>query len=192
MNSSRYNTISAGLHWLTVVLVMALFSIAFYMEQLPREPGGLFSVLVGLHKSLGITVFLVMLLRLGWRWTHPAPAWHEQAPKWQCRIATGVHALLYLLLLLQPLSGYLSSSFSGYKTKVWGIALPHWGEKNEMLNELFSGVHEVIAWTLLTLITVHISAAIIHNLLVMRDPLRGRMPPFKPTATGVPPASGGR
>lgn len=179
MEKQRYDNTAAWLHWLTVAMLVALFGIAFYMESLDRTvEKQAFGQLVSLHKSLGMTLFFLILARLGWRFTHKAPAWPDGFPKWQRRLANSIHHFLYLLLLLQPLSGYLSSSFSGYKTKLWGIALPQWGAKDEMLNMLFSNVHEIIAWILLTLISVHIAAALMHQHVSSQRAAKGRMPPF--------------
>ena len=181
MDKRQYDTTAAWLHWLTVLMLVALFSVAFGMEAIDdrvaeREA---FGQLVTLHKSLGITLFFLILARLAWRFTHKAPPWPDGMPRWQKITAGAVHHTLYLLLLLQPLSGYLSSSFSGYKTSLWGVPLPHWGHKNEMLNEFFSEAHEIIAFTLLTLVCVHIVAALSHQLLPAYQAAKGRMPPFR-------------
>ena len=179
MDKQQYDNTAAWLHWLTVLMLVALFSIAFYMGSIDRlVEREAFSQLVGLHKSLGITLFFLVLARLAWRLSHKAPPWPESMPKWQKMTAEGVHHILYLLLLLQPLSGYLSSSFSGYKTKLWGVPLPHWGHKNEMLNELFSNAHGVIGLVLLVLVGVHIAAALAHQFMPAYRVAKGRMPPF--------------
>ncbi len=160
-------------------MLVALFGVAFYMESLDRMvEKQAFGQLVSLHKSLGITLFFLILVRLGWRFKHKAPAWPDNSPRWQRRLANSIHHLLYLLLLLQPLIGYLSSSFSGYKTQLWGVTLPHWGHKDEMLNKLLSEVHEIVAWTLLAFICVHIAAALMHQFIPAQRALKGRMPPF--------------
>ena len=180
MNTGRYDTTAAWLHWISMVMLVALFAIAFYMGSLDRTvEREAFRQLVALHKSLGITLFFLILLRLGWRLGHKAPAWPDDFPGWQRITANAVHHLLYLLLLLQPLSGYLSSSFSGYKTRLWGVPLPHWGHKDEMLNKLFSDIHGVIGLILLVLVCVHVAAALYHNYAPSQLPLKGRMPPFK-------------
>ena len=77
-------------------------------------------------------------------------------------MARGNHELLYALIFLQPVSGYLSSSFSGYRTSFFGFPLPHWGWKEPFLNELFSDIHEASAITLAVLVGVHVLAAVAH------------------------------
>ena len=174
----RYGHLAATLHWLTVVVLIAIFSIAFYMDTLERAPGSSFGYFVTLHKNLGITLFLLMFLRLGWRLVRPAPRWPANVPTWQRRLADGIHHLLYLLLFLQPIIGYLSSSFSGYKTSYWGIPLPQWAAKHEELNEFLTDMHEVIAFVLLIAIVIHVAGALAHAFIPRLQSGSGRMPPF--------------
>ena len=178
MNPNRYDHMAATLHWLTVALLIAIFSVAFYMETLVRGPGSSFGYFVAWHKNLGISLFLLIIIRLAWRFTHSAPSWPAGMPRWQHLLADSIHGLLYLLLLLQPIIGYLSSSFSGFKTSFWGMALPHWGSKNKELNEFFTEIHEIIALALLVAISVHVAAALAHAFLPKFRTGHGRMPPF--------------
>jgi cytochrome b561 len=99
-------------------------------------------------------------------------------PRWQRELALHTHIMLYLLLFLQPLSGYLSSSFSGYKTSFFGIPLPHWGWKDLVLNELFTALHVVSSITLLLLIIAHTLGALLHA-LTPEDHVFRRMLPLK-------------
>ena len=124
------------LHWLTAALVFFLFGLGWYMTDLPTTPvrGPYFA----LHKSIGITVFLLLLVRLVWRLSHRPPAMSAALPAWQRILAGSVHKLFYVFLVLQPLTGYLSSSFSGHKTKFFVIPLPYWGRHDPPLNLLFT------------------------------------------------------
>ena len=95
------------------------------MEGLPKGPD--WSAYFSLHKSVGLTVFLLAALRLVWRATHPPPPLPASMPRWQSLLARGNHEFLYALIFLQPVSGYLSSSFSGYRTSFFGFPLPSLG-----------------------------------------------------------------
>ena len=115
------------------------------------------------HKSLGLTIGMLACIRLCWRFITPPPAPHGALSALEIKAAHIGHQLLYLLMFLQPLSGYLSSSFSGYKTRFWGIPLPHWGWEAPNLNELFSEVHDTFSVILLVLVAIHIGAVIRHR-----------------------------
>lgn len=162
-----------ALHWAIAVLVPVLLGIGWYMADLPT--GAERSGLIRLHKTLGISVFLLMLARLGWRLAHRPPPL-TGVPDWQVRMAWINHRVLYLLLFLQPLSGYLSSSFSGYSTSYFGIPLPEWGWKDEELNAIFNTVHRYTARVLAGLVLLHLLGALTH-LLVYRDSVVQRILP---------------
>ncbi len=175
----RYALPAIFLHWLMAVLILAMFGIGWYMVDLPKGPDRHFYF--SLHKSLGLTVAALALLRLLWRIGHPPPPLPEQVQQWKRTAAGATHVLLYIFMFLQPISGYLSTSFSGYKTKWWGIPLPHWGWKDPPLNELFTDIHVASSVFLIALILLHVSAALVH-LLVERDGVFQRMWPWGRTA----------
>jgi len=154
----RYNNISIILHWLMAVLILCMFGLGWYMSDLDDSP--LKHFLFSLHKSLGLTIFLLLLFRIYWRLTHPKPPLPLSLRPWQRRLADAVHPLIYVMLVVQPVTGYISSSFSGYKTNFWGLPLPHWGWKQTTLNELFTDIHSVSAVILFSLVTLHICGAL--------------------------------
>ena len=152
-------------HWITAVLIVILFALGLYMVGLPtdvvpsvRKPW------FELHKSLGITVFIVLLIRIAWRVAHPPPAYPETITQTKIRFITIVHVFFYVAMILQPISGYLSSSFSGYTTKLFGLNLPYWGYKNEDLNEIFTQLHEISAIILFAFIVIHLAGTFSHQL----------------------------
>lgn len=171
--AEKYSIPSMIFHWLTTILIVALFVIGWGMVDLPRGPER--SANFALHKSLGLTVFFISVLRIAWRLMNPAPNYPSYIAKWKVRVARIVHALFYVALFLQPLSGYLSSSFSGYKTRWFGIPLPHWGYRDLPLNEFFTDVHVACSVILSVLVLLHVMGAISH--LFARDGLFSRMLP---------------
>ena len=172
---AKYSRVAMLLHWSTVALVLALYAIGWYMVDLPKGParGEAFA----LHKSLGMTVFLLTALRLAWRLRvapHTLPA---TIVRWQRTLATTVHRLFYVLLFLQPLMGYLSSAFSPYPSTYFGIPLPDWSEHRPQLNEFFTELHVAGSVALLLVIALHVLGALSH-LLAPGDRLLRRMLPW--------------
>jgi len=157
----KYSNTAIFLHWLMFFLIFLMFVLGWYMVDLPKgSPERTY--FFGLHKSIGLTLALLAVLRLVWRFVKKPPELPDIISNRQQRIANLAHNLLYSLMFIQPATGYISSSFSGYKTKFWGIPLPHWGWKDQVLNELCSDIHMACYMALLCLIVLHIAAAIFH------------------------------
>ena len=168
-NPLRYDRVQVILHWLIAAIILCMIALGLYMIELPKQselPPGEESVRAFyflLHKSMGITVAMLIVLRIFWRLTHKAPPMPGVVPKWQKKVAEAAHWLFYLLMVAMPVSGYLQSMYSKYDTKFWGIPLPRLAEANQSLRESFSEVHEVLAFILIALIVIHIAATIKHK-----------------------------
>lgn len=159
-SEDRYTGFAMALHWVMTIVVFCLFMIGWNMVDLPR--GSERTFYFALHKSLGLTILTLVFVRVIWRLYHRPPPYHSSIPGWRVSIARCVHYLLYLLMFLQPLSGYLSSSFSGYSTQVFGLPLPQWGWRDPPVNEFFTEIHVASSVLLLTLIGIHILGALSH------------------------------
>ncbi|NOQ93754.1 MAG: DUF4405 domain-containing protein [Methylophaga sp.] len=166
----RYNRVQIILHWLIAAIIFGMIALGLFMIELPKQselPPGEESVRAFyflLHKSMGITVAMLIVLRVLWRLTHKAPVLPDTISKWQQKAAGAVHILLYAVMVAMPLSGYAQSMFSKYHTKFWGIELPRLAEADTEMRELFSQVHECLAFLLIGLIVVHLAAAIKHRI----------------------------
>ncbi len=160
-NQERYGKFAIFMHWLMVLLIFTMFGLGWYMVELPENSPER-TWFFALHKSIGLTLALLALIRLGWRLSHKPPALPETIAPWKRRLANLTHNFLYVLMFVQPASGYISSSFSGFKTRFWGIPLPHWGWKDQVLNELFTDIHVASSIALLCLIILHISGTLYH------------------------------
>lgn len=169
----RYTRVAVVLHWSIAVLVIGQFAWGWWMQEIPKQPVGPRVDAFNLHKSVGMTIFALMALRLAWRWRHPAPPLPPM-PAWQAAAARATHVLLYVALLLQPLFGYLGSEVSGYPVRYFGMTLPGWAGKHESLKELLSAAHLVNSWVLATLVALHVAGVLKHE-LVDRDGLLSRM-----------------
>lgn len=161
MEIQRYNNTAIIIHWLMAILIFAMIGLGLYMVGLEKGSDER-SWFFALHKSIGLTLALLAIFRLVWKLRSTSPALPDYIAPIQRKMATATHHLLYLMLFIQPVSGYISSSFSGYKTKFWGLPLPHWGWKDPQLNELFSEIHEISAFCLISLLVLHIAGVIYH------------------------------
>jgi cytochrome b561 len=156
--AARYGRAAIALHWLSAVLILGMLCLGFWMVGIPRNtPARGFTY--NLHKSFGILIGVLVVARLLWRMRHPAPRLPLAMPRWQAAAAKVSHTLVYACMVLQPLTGYLGSSFNKYGVQVFGVALPQWGWEDKALREAFTGVHGWLAITLSLLIAVHVLAA---------------------------------
>ena len=126
------------------ILLICMFVLGTYMVDLPKGSDER-SWYFALHKSIGLTLALLAFIRLSLKFIFKSPPLPDEVTFIQKKLATATHNLLYLMMFIQPVTGYISSSFSGYKTKFWGVPLPHWGWKSPALNELFTTVHQISA-----------------------------------------------
>lgn len=169
----RYDTVAAGLHWLVAALVMPLVLLGLSFESLGEEYG---PTAIRLHKSLGLTVLGLTLLRIVWRLFHRPPPLPPAIPGWQKFAAHCTHWSLYALMILLPLSGYLLSSANPYPLQWFGIGLPKLSV-SESVGEVANEFHVVAGILMAALLVVHIGAALIHQ-FVQKDRLVSRMNPF--------------
>jgi cytochrome b561 len=161
--SDRYTRTAIALHWLIAALVLVEFVHGWWMQEIPKQPPGLRADAFNLHKSAGLVVLALMLIRLGWRIAHRPPALPPML-KWQTLLAKANHVLLYTMVIAMPLSGYLGSVFSGYPIKWFGVALPAWGWADPTIKDGMSVVHLTTSWILLVSLCLHITGTIKHTL----------------------------
>ena len=174
---TRYTTTAIVLHWLIAAAVFAQVTLGVWMIGIPKAPPGVRAYWFNVHKSIGITIGLFVIARLLWRFVHKPPPLPPSVPAWQRLAAKISHYGLYVCLIVQPLSGYLGSSFTKYPIRYFGHTLPHWGWEAPALKELMSQVHFVTACIFVTLIALHVTAALKHR-FVDRDGIFERMFPL--------------
>ncbi|GAC1331108.1 MAG: cytochrome b [Collimonas sp.] len=171
----RYELPAIALHWVIALLIIGMLCLGYLMVDIPKGVPGR-AAYFNLHKSLGVLAGVLILLRLGWRLTHRTPPLPAATSRLMARAAQWSHGLLYFCMVLQPATGYLSSSFNKYGIKFFGAALPNWAWEDKHLRELFMTYHQLIAIAFITLIAIHVLAACKH-LLIDRDRIFGRMLP---------------
>lgn len=173
-----YSGTAMALHWLIALLIVCGFTLGWVMTDIPGlTPTKL--KYFSWHKWIGCTVFALAVLRVIWRASHPAPALPRRVSDWQRGIAHGVHGLLYVLILVIPLAGYLYSSAANVPVVYLGmLPLPRLIAPNPMLKEVFKNTHIYLNWVLLGVVILHVLAALKHQ-FIDRDGLLSRMLPFK-------------
>ena len=171
-----YTRTAMFLHWAIALLIFVAFPLGLYMHGLHLSPIKL--KLYSWHKWIGVTVFLLVVLRIVWRATHRPPALPD-IPQWQ-RLASHItHVLLYALIIAVPLSGWLMSSAKGFQTVWFGVLpIPDLLGKDRELGKQLATVHELLNYSMLALVILHVAAALKHH-FIDRDSVLRRMLPFQ-------------
>jgi cytochrome b561 len=170
----RYGGVAMALHWLTAALVVANLALGVSMVPLPLSPRKLQWYMW--HKWIGITVFIATSARLAWRAHQPPPPLLPM-PEWQRRAATVSHALMYILLAVIPVSGWLYSSSTGVQVIYLGLVpLPDLLPKDRTLASVLKWIHFGLNSTLLAVVSLHVAAALKHR-FADRDGTLSRMLP---------------
>ncbi len=174
--ATSYTRTAISLHWLVALAIVTTFGVGLYMHELPLSPAKL--KIYSWHKWTGVTIFLLVALRLIWRLTHRPPAPPANMPAWQHVAAEAAHWLLYALMIAIPLSGWLMSSAKGFQTVYFGVLpLPDLLAKNKELGETLTTVHQALNFTMAGLVLAHVGAALKHH-FIDRDDVLARMLPF--------------
>lgn len=187
VHKARYTQVAIILHWLIAFGVIGLIAAGKWMTGAIKQPEtqALAYDVYQLHKSMGITVLLLTVLRIAWRLGHRPPPMPDTMPGWQKTVAAGAHWVFYLLLIGIPLSGWalVSASPLGLPTLLFGLVeWPHIPALTQVVNReetahQLEEVHEWLGHAMLLLVVIHVAAAIKHQVLD-RDNLLARMLPF--------------
>lgn len=170
----HYGKTARIFHWLTVLLVAAMFGLGLYMAQLDYTDWKL--RLTVWHEAIGVLVFLITLARLGWRLYSPPPP-PPPAPWVEHMAAQAAHYFLYFCLLAMPLLGWMGSNAYGFPVMWFGvIPLPNPLPKSDALGAILLGAHAWLAYAMGAAILVHAGAALYHH-FVRRDSILTRMTP---------------
>ena len=178
MNPSlqRYTGVAIALHWLIAAAILGTFLLGQYMTNLQLSPAKL--KLYSYHKWIGVTIFLLVLVRIAWRLAHRPPLPPVSMPAWQHSAASIAHFFLYALTLAIPVSGWLMSSASGFQVVYLGVVpIPDLLAKSRDAAEQLKHLHEALNWLMVLVVAMHVAAALKHHLMDRDDVLR-RMLPF--------------
>jgi len=166
-----YGSAARLLHWSVALLIIGLFFMGLWMEELPK--GDFKGQVYGLHKSVGVLVTLLVAARLAWRAGNPAPLAPNTTTAIQQALAVWAHRLLYVLMIAVPVAGVLMSQTAGRAVSFFGwFDLPTLMGKNEPLHEALQGAHALLAFLMMAVVVFHIGAAIWHHAVLKDDVLR--------------------
>ena len=171
---TRYGAVAQLFHWVIVVLIITQFVLAQRADGL--SPVAKIGVLAT-HKSVGITILALALLRLAWRLFNPVPPVPATAPRWQQRAGHVSHFLLYALLFITPVLCWVMSSARAFSVSWWGlVTLPDFIEPNKAAFETLHEAHEFMAKSLAVIAIVHAAAALKHHFFDRDNVLRRMLP----------------
>lgn len=172
---ARWGAVSQLFHWTCAALIVALGAIGLYMTELTSPVAKV--RIYALHKSLGITLLALVLLRLLWRWTHASPGPVPGVTRHLRLAADGMHGLLYVMMIAVPLTGWLLNSTSGYPLQWFGLFnLPAIAAKNEPLKAIAKELHELGFWLLVVLVLGHVGVALYHHFFLDDGTLHRMLP----------------
>ena len=168
----RYSRTAVALHWGIALLIAFMAALGWYMMSIEDEPGS--GWYFNLHKSLGIVTALLVALRIGWRSLNRPEPLAAAIPKWQRQLSQATQGLLYLLMVLVPIAGYVGASYSKNGVQWFGLATPQWALPDHDRAEQFFDIHSALVWVLVALVGLHVLGALKH-LLIDRNGVFQRM-----------------
>jgi cytochrome b561 len=172
---ASYNGTAKTLHWLIVLLLIAQFIFAWTMPDIKRDTP--VTTLISLHFTFGMIILAVAIVRLLWRLTHPEPPPEESIPPWQTTSARIVHWLLYVLIFVVPILGWINASWRGMPIVMFGLTVPPLIGTRAPGWQWTGDVHGLLAnYAMLGLVGLHVLAALYHY-VVRRDGVLQRMLP---------------
>jgi cytochrome b561 len=173
---ARYDPVARAVHWLVAMLAVIVVSLGWAMPGAPRETESRDLFLL-LHRSVGLSILVLMLFRVLWRLGHPPPPLPAGFPRIEALAAHADHALLYVLFLVMPLTGYLNAAFANHSVSFFGlVAIPPPVPANPRLSQIAIAVHLVGQYLVYVLVGVHVGAALMHR-FVRRNGILERMLP---------------
>lgn len=179
MRRLRYGPTAKAFHWTIVALLLIQYPIGWLMPDIHggMKPGAGMTF----HISVGLVIMAATLLRFAWRLTHPV-APESSLPAWQRLSSEVVHWMLYVMVLLTTVSGWLFASFRGWSVSFFYLfPLPMLSGANPAAIKSIDGLHQAAEWTLLALVVFHVGAALLH-LFHYHDGVMKRMLPGRTTA----------
>ena len=192
--STGYTKTAKVLHWLIAIGIFIMFGIGWFMADLPKDVPkqtafdvfdlGIYTwqsaeaisprnFYFNLHKSVGVTIFALIIIRVLWRFSHKPPALLASYKEFERKLAKGTHYLLYLLMVALPLSGLIMVIYGKYGVKWFGIDL-FGGLDSKPMRDAFKEVHEIIGLIILAVLALHVLGALKHK-FIDKDETLSRM-----------------
>ena len=182
---ARYTRLAMALHWLVALGIACNFLIVWTVDSLPESAE---RPMVNLHKSIGLTVLGLAIMRVLWRYANPPPPMPAAYHAWERKLAHAAHYTLYALIFLMPITGWIHDSAwknaAANPLKLFGV-IPWFRlgfikdqdpATKEQIHSVFSQIHGVLGWVLLAVLALHVAGALKHQ-WVNRHPEMQRMLP---------------
>lgn len=186
-SKTAYGLIAILIHWLMAITIFFMFGLGLYMVELTYYDSW-YKGSLDLHKSLGLTLFFVYLIRVIWRFINVSPEpplkpkGSKPGPKWEHQAAHFMHMGLYIMLLLLFITGYLISTADGRGIAIFGFFdIPGFGSFIDNQEDLAGDVHEILAFTLIAMVVLHALAALKHQFIDKDGILMRMIKPHKDT-----------
>jgi len=177
-SAHRYGLVAQALHWAVVTGIVVQFIWSWRIEE--TESIRQQFALVNQHKSIGMTVLMLVLVRIGWRLFNRPPAWPASMRGWERLAAGATHWALYALILAMPLSGWAYSSAAGYGAEFFGLVeIPDFVPQGERLEDGLGTLHEWLGRAILAVAGIHAAAALRHHFVLRDDVLKRMLPIWK-------------
>ncbi len=187
MTGNRYTKVAITLHWLIALSIIGLLVVGLLMTQRDLLPQAVQFKAYQLHKSFGLSVLVLSVIRLGWRLGHKPPALPPDMPAWEVFAAKATHWAFYFLMFALPLSGWALVSTSSFSFPTMWFGLFEWPhlpigteDTKEQINSIASGSHEIMAYLMIVLLGGHVGAALKHHFWNRDDVLTHMVPILKP------------
>ena len=181
----RYGAVAMTLHWVIAAMILFMAGLGFFMTRLEETDERTFP-LFQLHKSIGLTILMLSLLRLGWRLANPIPALPSGMSAWERFAARGVHVLFYVLMVAIPLMGWATVSAAPLAVPTVWFGLFEWPHmpfladlpraEKRMIEEPLAVTHSLLAVAMLGLVALHAAAALKHQFRDTDDVLKRMLP----------------
>ncbi|MGL5720290.1 MAG: cytochrome b [Alphaproteobacteria bacterium] len=169
----QWGLVSKLFHWVMGVLLISMLGAGLWMEQLP--PSDMKWFVYGIHKSTGLMLLLVVVLRLGWRLMHKIPAYPTDMPCYQKSLSSLTVWALYGLMFAMPVTGFVMSAFGGHPVPFFGLfTISAVAEGPTAIGSLSHQLHTVLGWSFVALLVLHVLGALYHH-WIRRDALLRRM-----------------
>ena len=175
--TESYGAVTQLLHWIMFLLIVWIITVGFVMTDMENGPDKF--QLYGMHKTTGVIILFLVVLRIIWKQLNTSPLLPNTLDEWQKYAARAGHVLLYALMVSMPLSGWAMSSAAGFAVSVFGwFTLPNIVAPNKELLAAFRELHEIGAYLFIITILLHITAALLHH-FYYRDNVLQRILPFR-------------
>ena len=171
----KFSPVAIFLHW--AIAGCIVLSVAFGLISGYADTAEVTRATLEIHQSLGVTIFLLALVRVGWRMTHAAPKLPDAMPRSQKIAAAITHGTLYLILFVMPVTGYVGLAARGRPITIFGLFdLPNVVGRSLKTSAAYQNVHDNLQYVLYALLLLHVGAALYHQ-FVVKDGMLARMWP---------------